>query len=274
MPEPTVHTLDVPGARLHVEMSGAGPVLLLIAGGGTDAGVFGALVPGLARSHTVVAYDPRGNSRSPLQGPAVDQRIEVHADDARHLLERFSDEPARVFGSSSGALVALDLLARHPALTARVVAHEPPAIDLLPDADTYRAFFDDVHATYLREGVGPAMREFSDRAGLEPPPPPPEGGYPPPLVELMDRMAANSDFFLAHELTPFTRYRPDVASIAMAKGKLVLAVGHDSRDRFPAMPAVALAGQLGAEVVEFPGGHAGYATQAAAFTTQLADVLA
>lgn len=274
MAEPVVHALDVPGARLHVEVSGSGPVLLLIAGAGTDAGVFGGIVPGLARTHTVVAYDPRGNSRSPLQGPDVDQRIEVHADDARRLLVRFADAPARVFGTSSGAQVALDLLARHPELTTGVVAHEPPAIELLPDAATYRAFFDDIHAIYLREGVGPAMREFAERAGLERPVPPPEGGHPPPIAELTARMAANSEFFLAHEMEPFARYRPDVATIASVKAQLVLAVGIDSRDRFSSMPAVALARELDTEVVEFPGGHAGYATRAAAFTAQLADVLA
>ena len=87
-------------------------------------------------------------------------------------------------------------------------------------------------------------------------------------------MAANSEFFLAHELEPFARYRPDVASIATVMAKLVLAAGRDSRDRFPSMPAVALGRELGTEVVEFPGGHAGYATHAAAFTTQLARVLA
>lgn len=273
MREPTVHTLAVPGARLHAEVRGSGPTLLLIAGGGTDAGIFDAIAPGLAAAYTVVAYDPRGNSRSPLEGRAEDQRIEVHADDAHRLLLHFADGPARVFGSSSGALVALDLLSRHSEVTTRVVAHEPPAIELLPDAAGYRAFFDDIHATYLREGVGPAMREFAERTGLERPPPP-EGGYPPPLAESKARMAANSEFFLVHELEPFVRYRPDVAAIATVEAQLVLGVGRDSRDRFPSLPAVALASELGTEVVEFPGGHVGYATQAAAFTAQLARVLA
>ncbi|MGH3876949.1 MAG: alpha/beta hydrolase [Actinophytocola sp.] len=39
-----------------------------------------------------------------------------------------------VVGVSSGALIALDLAARHPALVEHVVAWEPPALGLLPDA--------------------------------------------------------------------------------------------------------------------------------------------
>jgi len=118
-----------------------------------------------------------------------------------------------------------------------------------------------------------AMRRFAEGAGLERPVPPPDGGYPAPVAELMARMTANSEFFLTHEMEPFARYLPDVAAIETVKGRLVLGVGSDSRDRFPSMPAVALAERLGIGVVEFPGGHAGYATQAAAFTALLADVL-
>ena len=41
-------TLKVPGATLYYETRGSGPVLLLIAGGGTDAGVFEAVAHVLA----------------------------------------------------------------------------------------------------------------------------------------------------------------------------------------------------------------------------------
>jgi acetyltransferase/esterase len=51
-------------------------------------------------------------------------------------------------------------------------------------------------------------------------------------------------------------------------------VGRNSRDRFPSMPAAALARRLGIGTVGFPGGHVGYATHALVFTMQLLDVLA
>src|SRR5258706_16376009 len=79
-------TLQLPGATLYYEMRGSGPVLLLIAGGAADAGAFEDLASLLAHDYTIVTYDPRGNSRSSLDGPPEDQQIEVHSDDARRLL--------------------------------------------------------------------------------------------------------------------------------------------------------------------------------------------
>src|SRR3954452_19835492 len=98
-------TLRVPGATIFFETCGAGPVLLLIAGGNTDADIFANLADLLASDYTVVTYDPRGNSRSPLDGPPYAQRIEEHSDDARRLLVEVATGPSAVFGSSSGAIV-------------------------------------------------------------------------------------------------------------------------------------------------------------------------
>src|SRR5947199_9581897 len=127
-------TLPVPGATLFFETRGAGPVLLLISGGNTDADIFANLADLLASDYTVVTYDPRGNSRSPLDRPPDDQRIEEHSDDAKRLLEAVASGPAAIFGSSSGAIVGLDLVSRHPELVAKLVAHEPPMVEVLPDA--------------------------------------------------------------------------------------------------------------------------------------------
>ncbi|MFD0382741.1 alpha/beta fold hydrolase [Streptomyces stramineus] len=165
-----IGTLAVPGARLYFEVRGSGPLLLLIPGGNSDAAVFEGLAVALAAGRRVVTYDPRGYSRSPLDGPPADQRIEVHADDARRLLDHLSatggaDGSAQVFGSCSGGLVALALMTRHPGLVRSVVAHEPPAMELLPDAARYRAFFEDVHEDYRREGVGPALRKLQPLFG-------------------------------------------------------------------------------------------------------------
>jgi pimeloyl-ACP methyl ester carboxylesterase len=57
-------TLKVPGAALHYEIRGSGPVLLLIPGGPADGGVFAPIRELLADRYTVVTYDPRGLSRT------------------------------------------------------------------------------------------------------------------------------------------------------------------------------------------------------------------
>jgi pimeloyl-ACP methyl ester carboxylesterase len=114
VPTVTTKTLKVPGATLHYEMSGSGPVLLCIPGGPTDAGMFSDLAERLADRYTVVCYDPRGHSRSPLDGEPEDIGPVQHADDAAALLAAVTDEPAYVYGSSGGGTIGLELLARHP----------------------------------------------------------------------------------------------------------------------------------------------------------------
>jgi hypothetical protein len=50
----TTGTLAVPGATLHYEVCGAGPVLLLICGGIYDAAALAGLAQRLADHYTVV----------------------------------------------------------------------------------------------------------------------------------------------------------------------------------------------------------------------------
>jgi pimeloyl-ACP methyl ester carboxylesterase len=69
----------------------------------------------LAQTHTVAIYDRRGFSRSHLNGRQDhDRRLDTDADDLRRLIQHLSDQPATVFGVSSGATVALHLLTLHP----------------------------------------------------------------------------------------------------------------------------------------------------------------
>jgi len=46
-------TLTVPGASLYSEVTGSGPVLLMIAGAPADAGTFAAIAAQLADRYTV-----------------------------------------------------------------------------------------------------------------------------------------------------------------------------------------------------------------------------
>ena len=80
---------------------------------------------------------------------------------------------------------------------------------------------------------------------------------------MMNRMAGNLPFFLSHELRPFTRYVPDLPALDANRDRIVLAGGRDSRDHLPYRPAALLAERFGTQVVDFPGGHVGYATHPA-----------
>ncbi|MEX2981028.1 alpha/beta fold hydrolase [Streptomyces sp. C36] len=256
-------TLTVPGARLYFEARGNGPLLLLIPGGASDAEVFRDLAEELAAHHRVVTYDPRGISRSLLDGPPPESWLDTQADDAARLLDHLArtGEPVRVFGSCSGALIALELMVRDPRRIRLAVAHEPPAMGMLPDAVRHAAFFDEVHATFRREGVPAALDKL--RAIFS-------GSPAPPLPEATD----NSEFFLSHVMLPSTRCVPDVDALAAVADRLVMAGGQGSRTHDVHRPADVLAKRLGRKLTEFPGGHAGYARHPAPFAAQLAAILA
>jgi len=183
-----------------------------------------------------------------------------------------------VFGSSSGAIVALDLLARHAGRVRTLVAHEPPLVGLVPDGEQMGAVLDEVHATYRREGTRVAMARFTEKIfgerGLGRSEVPPVADLPQPVVDMMARMQTNMLFWMEHELRQYPRYLPDVPALRAAAGKLVLAGGEDSRDTFPYRPNLTLAQRLGLKVVDFPGDHIGYTVEPAAFAARLAEVLA
>ncbi|SEC93451.1 alpha/beta fold hydrolase [Streptomyces sp. TLI_105] len=254
-----VGTVKVPGATLRYETRGSGPVLLLVPGGAGDAGLFEGMAGLLADAgHTVVSYDQRGLSRSPLDGPLADQRVADWRDDALAVLDAVSpDEPAYVFGSSSGGIVALSLLAARPDRVRRLVAHEPPLVELLADPAPYRDHFAEVRELHRTQGLGPAMARFSETPDGRKPER--QGGeLPASLRPMASRMAANMPVFLEHVLVPFSSSAPDLEGLRAAAGKLVLGVGEESTDQEALVgPARRLAELTGAVRAEFPGGHVG-----------------
>jgi pimeloyl-ACP methyl ester carboxylesterase len=266
--------LNVPGARLYYETRGSGPVLLLIVGGNGDASTYQRAADLLADRYTVITYERRGFSRSPLDGPVPEQRLATDGDDAHRLLSHVTDQPAHVFGSSSGAIVSLDLATRYPNQIRTVIAHEPPLANLLPDADRWLALMDKVYDAYRESGVDAAMRTFTDAMGVVPPMANPDGRIPPPEVaEMIARIKRNMVFWLENEARQYPRYIPDVAALKAMSDRIVLAGGLDSQDHFPYRPNTALAEQLGLPIAMFAGGHIGYATHPAEFAARLHDVL-
>ena len=157
--------LEVPSARLYYEARGRGPLMLMVSGAPGSADVFKIVADHLAAHYTVVAYDRRGFSRSQLDGPQdYAHRLETDADDARRLIEHLSDEPATVFGASSGGVVALAVLTHHLSVVRTLVPFEPPAVRVLPDGQKWVDFFFGVYDLYRRSGIEPALKTFRERA--------------------------------------------------------------------------------------------------------------
>ncbi|MGY1946494.1 alpha/beta fold hydrolase [Nocardia asiatica] len=204
--------------------------------------------------------DPRGYSRSVLDpGPPADIEVEVQSEDAHSLLEHLTPagEAAYVFGGSGGAVVALDLLARHPQRLRLVIAHEPPSFGVLPDAAEHKAFVEEVYELFRTEGLAAAGARFLEGigGGVHMPDP---AGLSPRAAAMIERLHANAPRNMAHELRPITSYLPDVAALATVADRLVLGAGRDSKGKLPRRPAEALAAQLDIPLTEFPGGHSGF----------------
>jgi TRAP transporter TAXI family solute receptor len=107
------YTLRVPGAQLHYEVRGDGP-LLLVMGAPMDAGAFAPLAGALAGDYTVVTHDPRGITNSTLDDPEQDSTPELRADDVAAVLDALGADSADVFGTSGGAVTGLALVTQHP----------------------------------------------------------------------------------------------------------------------------------------------------------------
>ncbi|MFK0290496.1 alpha/beta fold hydrolase [Streptomyces sp. NPDC090442] len=276
MTSPTTGTLPVDGATLSYQVRGQGPLLLLIPGGSGGTASFDAVADDLAAHYTVATYDPRGISHSPLHDPDAEQHVAEHADDARRLLDLLSpNQPARVFAASSGAIAALHLLTTHPARIERLVAHEPPVVEVLPDAATHRALLARVKETFRAQGLMPAMAVFA--AGLKKegddhaPEPQPEMKLPPQAAARAERTMANLPYFVERIVPGFMAYVPDIHRLKAASDRLVLACGQDSHGELPHRAAAALAQQLGTQPHHFPGGHTGLTTHPAPFKERLRE---
>jgi pimeloyl-ACP methyl ester carboxylesterase len=263
----TTHTLAVPGARLHYEVRGAGPVVAVI-GSPMAASEFAALADALADTHTVITYDPRGISASLVEDPTQDSIPELRGDDVVAILDAVGADCADVFGSSGGAVTGLALVTRHPERVRMLVAHEPPLLELLPDAAEQRARIDDIVETFHAHGVGAAWMEFMTNAGFDIG----EGGAPA-MGEPSAQDLANSARFFDHELRPTTRYVPDISALAASPARIIVGVGVESGHLVTHRTSTVLASRLGTVPVEFPGDHGGFLSAPEKFAARLTEVL-
>lgn len=270
-------TLRVPGATLSYEVRGQGPALLLIPGGGNDAHfAFERIAGHLSHQYSVILYDRRGLSRSTLDDPQEEQRVEAHSDDAHRLLAALGSdyEPAYVFGSSGGAIVGLDLVARHPEQIHTLIAHEPPT-HLLPKHDPVRVM-GHIRETYLREGIGAALQQLMAQPGLGADDHERDLDIPNPVdQEQRDSFVNNAIFLFEREFLMYDRYQVDFAALkrASARSRIVIAGGASGHEDEAYWSALEVAKGLGTELVDFPGRHMGYLTNPSAFAQRLHEVL-
>ncbi|HET7476122.1 MAG TPA: alpha/beta hydrolase [Dermatophilaceae bacterium] len=234
---------------------------------------------------TVVRYDPRGLHRSTRRDGRVDQRPEQQAQDVHEIIAAVGVAPVDMFASSGGAVTALALVAAHPDDVATLVAHEPPLVALLPDAELALAGERINQEAYQAKGSAYGMAGFiaytswqgqftqGFLAGL--PGDPAQFGLP------ATDDGSRDDPLLSGVASAITRYRPDVAAIRAAPTRVVIAAGEESEATVTWRTSVAMAELLTTPLTVFPshhggflGGQLGYGGQPEAFAARLREVLA
>ncbi|MEZ5866491.1 MAG: alpha/beta fold hydrolase [Geminicoccaceae bacterium] len=100
------------GGRLHYELAGDGPPLLLVPGLGGIADFWGPIVPALAERFTVILHDHRGCGRSSLE--RIDFSIAQMAGDVLALLDHLGLERAHLVGHSTGGAIGQTIALDHP----------------------------------------------------------------------------------------------------------------------------------------------------------------
>ena len=284
----TKHTLETAEADIVYDVHGplstadGRPPLFMIAQP-MDASGFATLASYFP-DRTVVTYDPRGLGRSVRKDGRVENTPTLQAADVHAVIEALGVGPVEMFASSGGAVTALALVTAHPDDLATLVAHEPPIIPVLPDAEAAeraRAGFRDI---YEAKGAGAGMAafiamtswrgEFTDEYFSQPAPDPAQFGMP------TEDDGRRDDPLLSDRSWAITGYRPDVDALAAAPTRIVIAVGEESLGTFTGRAAVATAELLGQQPAVFPshhggfmGGEYGYAGQPEAFARKLREVL-
>src|SRR5262245_13710754 len=153
-------------------------------------------------------------SRSEIDAPGESLRLATHSDDAHRLLAALTEKSAFVFGSSIGALIGLDLVARHPEQVGVLVAHEPPAFELLPDEQRNRAVQQQEAAeqAFRSEGIEAGLNRFVQLAAVDYKDREPDAVLPLPSSQ----RSANLSFFFTNDSPAVRRYRLDLASLQAA----------------------------------------------------------
>ena len=181
-------------------------------------------------------------------------------------------------------MTALALVAAHPDDVVTLVAHEPPAIPVLPDAAAAERARAAVRDVYEARGRGAGMAAFialtswqgpfTDDYFAQPAADPASFGMP------AEDDGTRDDPLLSDRSWAVSGYRPDADALRAASTRVVIAVGEETGDTFTGRTAVATARLLAQEPTVFPshhggfmGGEHGYAGQPDAFAQRLREVL-
>lgn len=123
------------GARLHYEIEGQGPPLLLHVGAGCDASLWRAAgyVETLSKTYSCILFDHRGHGLSDHPSSAPANHIDRYADDVVALVGRLGYQTVSFFGWSNAVVVGLKAAEQRPGLFDAMVLFGPIAPRATPE---------------------------------------------------------------------------------------------------------------------------------------------
>lgn len=217
--------------RMYYEVHGNGrPLLILHGGGSTIRTTFGAILPALAKNHTVIAPEQQGHGHT----ADVDRPLSFRqmADDTAALVRKLGVGPVDVLGFSNGGSIAMEMAMRHPGLVRRLVV-----------ASVY----------YRRDGIHPELLRSFRTANAADMPEVYRNAYlavapdPDALAELTPKLMRNILSFEGWT-------EADLATI-----KAPTMILQANQDVAPVEHIAALSKAIhGSQLVVLPGGHGGY----------------
>ncbi|MFZ0179817.1 MAG: alpha/beta hydrolase [Candidatus Dormiibacterota bacterium] len=283
------HTLETAEAAIVYDVEGPLPAAdgrppLFMIGQPMDASGFRTLASHFP-DRTVITYDPRGLGRSVRKDGRVDNVPTVQAGDVHAVIRALDVGPVEMFASSGGAVTSLALVEAYPNDVTVLVAHEPPLVPVLPDAEAAERAMAQFREAYAAKGSGAGMAgfiamtswqgEFTDEYFAQAAPDPAQFGMP------SEDDGSRDNPLLSDRSTAVSSYSPDVAALVAAPTRILIAVGEESAGTFTGRTSAATAELLGQQATVFPSHHAGfaggefgYAGQPEAFAHKLRDVLA
>ena len=145
------HVTSKDGTRIGYDRLGEGPPVALVSGGSVDRGSNAPLAELLSASFTVFNYDRRGRGPS---GDIPPYAVQREIEDIQAVIEAAGGS-AFVYGSSSGAALALEAAAAGAPVTKLALWEPPYIIDpaMRPPADTAKTFSDLVAADKRGDAV-------------------------------------------------------------------------------------------------------------------------
>lgn len=269
------------GAELYCRRYGQGEPVVMVHGSCTDADYWNDAAGVLSQRFCVWTYDRSGSGRS---GESEDSSVAAQAQDLAAVIEsarsavgctpvgttvsegRCSEEedrenndsasresaparPLHLIGHSAGCMVMMEYLRRHPEFDGKVLLYEPPASRTAQGTPEYAAAREKVREKIAQKRYAGALAAFMPLIGEQDP-----RGRERTQEELrgLDR---NCRHFIMKEYTHLFSYLPDDESlrrmnVVIGVGELTHAAGKDGIYQ-------GLAGEIGAEVIYFPGAHNG-----------------